>query len=58
MRRCRDIGSRAPSPAINYFRQRTRIDDFYQVHLGERDYVSNGVRVLPFRTFCKELDLP
>ena len=51
-------GERAPSRAIIYFRQRTPIADFYQVHLGERDYVSKGVRVLPFRTFCRELALP
>ncbi len=51
-------GEQSPSRAIPYFRQRTPIARFYQVHLGERDYVSNGTRVLPFRTFCKELDLP
>ena len=51
-------GEKSPSPAIDYFRQRTGIVDFYQVHLGERDYLSNGTRVLPFCTFCKELELP
>ena len=51
-------GEKAPSSAINYFRRRTDIVDFYQVHLGERDYLSNGTRVLPFRTFCRELELP
>ena len=51
-------GERSPSPAIAYFRQRTRIADFYQVHLGERDYVANGTRVLPFRAFCTEFALP
>ena len=51
-------GEKSPSPAIGYFRQRTGIADFYQVHLGERDYLSSGTRVLPFRTFCKELELP
>ena len=51
-------GEKSPSRAIDYFRQRTGIVDFYQVHLGQRDYLSNGTRVLPFRTFCKELDLP
>ncbi len=51
-------GDKAPSSAINYFRQRTDIVDFYQVHLGERDYLANGTRVLPFGTFCKELALP
>ena len=51
-------GEKSPSPAIDYFRQRTGIVDFYQVHLGERDYLSDGTRVLPFCTFCKELELP
>ena len=51
-------GERSPSPAIDYFRQRTPIVDFYQVHLGERDFISSGTRVLPFRTFCGELGLP
>ena len=51
-------GDKSPSRAIEYFRQRTPIGDFYQVHLGERDYVASGTRVLPFRTFCKELNLP
>ena len=51
-------GDRSPSRFIDYFRQRTGIPEFYQVHLGERDYLSNGIRVLPFNTFCTELDLP
>ena len=51
-------GDKSPNPAVTYFRQRTPIEDFYQVHLGERDYVSNGTRVLPFRTLCRELALP
>ncbi|MDE0451214.1 MAG: ATP-binding protein [Gammaproteobacteria bacterium] len=51
-------GEGAPSRAIEYFRQRTPIKNFYQVHLGKRDYVSNGTRVVPFTTFCQELSLP
>ena len=51
-------GDKSPSRAIEYFRQRTPIRNFYQVHLGERDYVAGGTRVLPFRSFCKELKLP
>ena len=47
-----------PSKSISYFRERTAVPDYYQVHLGERDYVSNGIRVLPFRTFSRELALP
>lgn len=53
-------GEKAPGPALHYFRERTAIPRFYQVHLGERDYGDEevSVRVLPFRTFCKELKLP
>ncbi len=51
-------GETGLSPAINYFNERTAIPKFYQVHLGARDYVVKGYRVLPFHTFCKELNLP
>lgn len=53
-------GERNPSAACAYFRERTDIPLFYQVHLGEKDYGSaeNGTRVLPFTTFCRELNLP
>ena len=51
-------GEQSPSKAIAYFRDRTAVPDFYQVHLGERDYLSNGIRVLPFRTLCRDLGLP
>ena len=30
----------------------------FMQHLGERDYVAGGTRVLPFRTFCAELGMP
>ncbi len=46
------------SPCIQYFRERTDIPEFYQVHMGSRDYLSRGTRVLPFHTFCAELELP
>ncbi|MCY4129190.1 MAG: ATP-binding protein [Gammaproteobacteria bacterium] len=51
-------GPKSPSRAIEYFRERTAIPNFYQVHLSDRDYVSNGTRVLPFTTFCQEIGLP
>lgn len=53
-------GERNPSAACAYFRERTDIPLFYQVHLGEKDYGSaeTGTRVLPFTTFCRELNLP
>lgn len=51
-------GERELSKHIEYFRQRTKIPAFYQVHLGARDYgsVRTG-RVLPFSDFCKKIGL-
>ena len=53
-------GERDASPACRYFRERTGIPKFYQIHLGERDFgnAEAGTRVLPFRRFCEELALP
>jgi uncharacterized protein len=53
-------GEKAVSAAARYFRARTPIPLFYQVHLGDRDYgnASTDVRVLPFITFCRELEMP
>ena len=50
-------GEKSLNPAIPYFRERTPINDFYQVHMGQRDWLSNGARILPFRTFCRALTL-
>jgi len=51
-------GEKALSPAIAYFKARTPIPEFYQVHMGTRDFVKDGIRVLPFTTFCQEMDMP
>lgn len=51
-------GERQVSSAIHYYKARTKIPQFYQVHLGKADYLSAGVRVLPFIKFCQELKLP
>ena len=53
-------GERQAGPALPYFRERTAIPAFYQTHLGSKDYgvAETGVRVLPFHTFCAELELP
>lgn len=51
-------GDQKISPHISYFRERTPIPEFYQVHLKERDYGSAKLgRVLPFRQFCKDLGM-
>ena len=52
-------GEKRPSPHLRYFKQRTNIPQFYQVHLGEKDYSpEEGIRVLPFLTWVRELGLP
>ena len=53
-------GDRSPAAACRYFKERTDIPSFYQVHMGEADFgdAQTGVRVLPFATFCRELNLP
>jgi len=53
-------GQKRVSPTCAYFRERTRIPRFYQVHLGSRDFGNADVdtHVLPFATFCRELGLP
>lgn len=51
-------GDRQLSPHIKYFKERTPIPAFYQVHMGEKDYGDEKTgRVLPFVKFCKELKL-
>jgi uncharacterized protein len=51
-------GEKSLSPSIHYFKERTNIPMFYQVHLGSRDYQSEArTRVLPFLTFCSEVHL-
>ncbi|TVQ77580.1 MAG: ATP-binding protein [Bradymonadales bacterium] len=51
-------GDKNISSAIRYYRQRTTIPKFYQVHMGERDFVDRNCRVLPFRKFCKIESIP
>jgi len=53
-------GEREVSPNARYFRARTPIPQFYQVHLGTRDYgdAERDVRVLPFWKFAQEMKLP
>jgi predicted AAA+ superfamily ATPase len=51
-------GEKQRSPHIEYFKNRTKIPAFYQVHLGTKDYghPKDG-RLLPFTTFCREMQL-
>jgi hypothetical protein len=49
-------GEKQLSPHIAYFRLRTPIPFFYQVHNGKADYGKETMgRVLPFITFYREL---
>jgi uncharacterized protein len=51
-------GERAVSPAVRYFRERTAIPKWYQVHRGAKDVVVDGVRMLPFAALCAEVGVP
>ena len=51
-------GAHNLSPAIPYFKQRTSIPLFYQVHLQKKDVETSAGRILPFTTFCKEWNMP
>ncbi len=50
-------GERGSSPWATYFRKRTQIPEFYQVHRGSRDSgdASKDVRILPLSTLCSEV---
>ena len=54
------VNDQKTSSLFNYFRERTNIEKFYFVHLGSNDYGNEqtGQRVLPFKTFCRELGMP
>jgi len=54
------LGDTTPSPSCRYFRERTPIPAFYQVHSGTRDFgrAETDVRVLPFLAFCIERSMP
>ena len=51
-------GESTVSPHLYYFQERTPISKFYQVHMGKKDYSpQKGIRVVPFITFCQELEM-
>jgi len=51
-------GERDVSRAFKYFKERTSMPRWFQVHLGKTDRLIQGVRVLPFAQLCDELHLP
>ena len=46
------------NPALKYFRDRTNIPRFYQVHLGSKDYRKEGIRIIPLSRFFAEEGIP
>jgi predicted AAA+ superfamily ATPase len=51
-------GEKCLSKHIHYFKERTKIPAFYQVHQQTKDYGDPITgRVLPFTTFCSEIGL-
>jgi len=51
-------GEKGISKHLYYYRDRTDIPQFYQIHLGTKDYVDGNIRVLPFENFCKIEKMP
>jgi len=51
-------GERDVSRAVRYFKERAAVPKWYQVHLGTKDAVVDGVRLLPFARLCDELEAP
>jgi hypothetical protein len=51
-------GALGIGPAVGYFAERTPIPRFYQVHRAERHFATGKVTVLPFSSFCSELQMP
>ncbi|MFN7905703.1 MAG: ATP-binding protein [Pseudobdellovibrionaceae bacterium] len=51
-------GEKSTSPHIFYFRDRTTIPHFYQVHMGKtHKQVDDQISILPFVEFCKQVGL-
>ncbi|HXH73358.1 MAG TPA: ATP-binding protein [Bacteriovoracaceae bacterium] len=50
------VSDRELSGHMAYFKERTNIPKFYQVHMGEKDFGDAKVsgRILPFHRFCEE----
>jgi uncharacterized protein len=51
-------GERDVSRAVRYFKERVAVPMWYQVHLGTKDAIVDGVRLLPFARFCHEIGAP
>lgn len=53
-------GEKQLNPHIRYFKERTNIPKFYQVHLGDKNFgdPTQQGHVLPFIDFCEREDMP
>jgi hypothetical protein len=43
---------------VRYFKERSAIPRWYQVHLDHKGVLVDGVRVLPFSKLCEEVGVP
>lgn len=51
-------GEKSVSPHLFYFKDRTDIPVFYQVHLGTKhQQIDDRMALLPFMDFCKHVKL-
>jgi predicted AAA+ superfamily ATPase len=51
-------GEKSVSPHLFYFKERTNIPHFYQVHLGKtHKQIDDKISMMPFEVFCKEVGL-
>jgi uncharacterized protein len=51
-------GEKSISKNLLYFKARTPIKKWYQVHLGNKSWEKDGVQVLTFADFCRDLKIP
>ena len=51
-------GEKSISPHLFYFKERTNIPHFYQIHLGKTHrQIDDKISIMPFEVFCKEIGL-
>ena len=51
-------GDRGISKSLYYFRERTPIPRFYQVHRGKTAFADGSIECLPFAAFCRKEKMP
>jgi uncharacterized protein len=51
-------GERTLSPALRYFKERIAIPELFQVHLGSKDVVQDGIRIAPWAKVAAHLGIP